>query len=344
MNPAELTAELFAWLVYMGATAHARWDVVIAPDPWRLVWPVACALGAGLVVGRGRRATPLVERIRRLELDARVRETVELPRETSGGRPLPGVLGVLLGPLVGDAAVLLEGMARRLAPGLVGGSTLERELRLAFPGRGVSGHVWRKVAGALVLGLFWPVAAALDGPQTPAWVWFLSAAAGFLVPDLELRARLAARKERLVAALPPICDQLSIALAAGLSPELALLAVSEASVGELADELRWTLALMQGGAATLVEVLEEMDRRNQVSEVSGLVSALRSAYQHGGRAGALVAAHADGLRASERARVVEQGGRAMTRMVLPVGIFMLPVMAVVLIVPAVVQFVGLGGN
>ena len=157
MNPAQLTAEVFAWLAYMGAIAHARWDVVIAPVPWRLVWPVACALGAGLLVGRGRRATPLVERIRRLELDARLRETVELPRESPAGRPLPGVLGVLLGPLVGDAAVLLEGMARRLAPGLVGGSTLERELRLAFPGRGVSGHVWRKVAGALVLGLFWPV-------------------------------------------------------------------------------------------------------------------------------------------------------------------------------------------
>jgi pilus assembly protein TadC len=123
-----------------------------------------------------------------------------------------------------------------------------------------------------------------------------------------------------------------------------LLAVAEASVGELANELRWALALMQGSAATFVEALEEMDRRNEVAEVSGLVAALRSAYHHGGRAGALVAAHADGLRAAERARVIEQGGRAMTRMVLPVGIFMLPVMAVVMIVPPVVQFVGLGGG
>src|SRR5260370_39158981 len=98
MNPAELMAELLAWLVYMGATAHARWDVVIAPDPWRLVWPVACALGAGLLVGRGRRATPLVERVRRVAHDPRVRETVERPRQTSGGRPAPGVLAVLLGP------------------------------------------------------------------------------------------------------------------------------------------------------------------------------------------------------------------------------------------------------
>jgi tight adherence protein C len=187
-----------------------------------------------------------------------------------------------------------------------------------------------------------PVVAALDGPQTLALVWPLLGAVGFIVPDLELRARTAARKGRIVAALPPICDQLSIALSAGLSPELALQAVASASVGELADELRWLLALLQGGAVTLTDALHELEARNQVPELGGLAAALRSAYQHGARAGMLVAAHADALRAAERSRLIEQGGRAMTRMVLPVGIFMLPVMAVVMLVPAVAQFVGLG--
>lgn len=342
MNVAESITQFVARLGQLSAVLHTRWELVIAPDPWRLAWPLACALGAGLLVGWGVRPLSLVERMRRLELDTRVRETVDLPRERPAGRPLPGVLGVLFGPLVADAGTVLEDLARRLAPGLVGGAKLELELRLVYSGRGLGGHIWRKLAGALALGLVLPVAAALDGPQTPPLVWPLAAAVGFFVPDLELRARLARRKARIVAALPAICDQLSIALAAGLSPEMALVAVADASVGELADELRWMLALMQGGATTLVEALEEMDRRNQVPELSGLVSALRSAYQHGARAGMLVAAHADGLRAAERARLIEQGSQAMTRMVLPVGIFMLPVMAVVMIVPAVVQFVGLG--
>jgi hypothetical protein len=196
MNAAYAVGQLLAWLQGMAALGHARWDVVIAPGPWLLVWPAACALGAGLLVGRGRRPVPLAERIRRLDLDARVRETVEFRRERPEGRPLPGVLGVLLGPLVGDATVVVEGLARRLAPGLVGGSALERELRLAFPGRGVGAHALRKVVGALALGLFWPIAAALDGPQTPPWVWLVGAAVGFLVPDLELRARLARARSR----------------------------------------------------------------------------------------------------------------------------------------------------
>jgi tight adherence protein C len=280
--------------------------------------------------------------MRRLELAERVRETVDLPRERPRGRSLPGVAGVLLGPLLEDAASVAESLARRLAPGLIGGSKLELEVRLAFAGRDLGWHIRRKLLGALVLGLFLPLVAALDGPQTPALVWPLLAAIGFVLPDLELRARTAARRSRIVAALPPICDQLSIALAAGLSPEQALLAVANASVGELADELRWLLAVLQGGAVTFVEGLEELDARNQVAELSGLVGALRSAYQHGARAGILVAAHADTLRAIERSRLVQRGGQAMTRMVLPVGIFMLPVMAAVMIVPAIVQFAGLG--
>ena len=342
MNLAATIAHLLAVGAQMTALLHARWEVVVSPDPWRLIWPTAGALGAGLLVGWGRRPTPLAERMRRLELDARVRETVALRRERSTARPLPGVFGVLLAPLVEDAGTAAENLARRLAPGLIGGSKLDHELRLAFGGRGLGWHIRRKLMGAVTLGLFLPVVAALDGPQTPALLWLVAAAAGFLAPDLELRARMAARRARIVAALPPICDQLSIALAAGLSPELALQAVANASVGELADELRWMLAVMQGGAVTLVEALEEMDTRNEVPELSGLASALRSAYQHGSRAAMLVAAHADSLRAAERSRIVEQGGRAMTRMVLPVGIFMLPVMAVVMIVPAVIQFVGLG--
>ncbi|MDQ6675374.1 MAG: type II secretion system F family protein [Chloroflexota bacterium] len=342
MNPGSTVAHVLATLGGLGVLLHARWEVVIGPDPWRLVWPTACAMGAGLLVGWGNRPMPLSERLRRLELNARVRETVDQPRERPRGRPLPGVLGVLLGPLLEDAGSVAEQLARRLAPGLIGGPELELEVRLAYAGRGLGWHIRRKLLGGLALGVVLPIVGALDGPQTPALVWPMLAAVGFLLPDFELRGRSSARRGRIVAALPPICDQLSIALAAGLSPEQALLAVANASVGELADELRWLLALMQGGAVSLVEALEELDARNQVAELSGLVSALRSAYQHGARAGMLVSAHADALRAAERARLVERGGQAMTRMVLPVGIFMLPVMAAVMIVPAIVQFAGLG--
>jgi Flp pilus assembly protein TadB len=338
MSPGEAAAHVVATLGQLGVLLHARWEAVIGPDPWRLAWPTACALGAGLLVGWGTRPLPLAERLRRLELDARLRETVDLPRQPARRRPLPGVPGVLLGPLLEDAAAAAEHLARRLAPGLIGGSKLDLEVRLACAGRGLGWHIRRKLLGALALGLALPLVAALDGPRTPALVWPLLAAVGFFLPDFELSARAAARRARIVAALPPICDQLGIALAAGLSPEQALLAVADASVGELADELRWMLAVMQAGAVSLVAALEELDARNRVPELSGLVSALRSAYQHGTRAGMLVTAHAETLRAAERSRLVEHGGRAMTRMVLPVGIFMLPVMAVVMLVPALVQF------
>lgn len=334
---------LLGWMAATATAGHARWDLVVAPQPGRLVWPLLFALGAGLLVGRGRRPLPLAERMRRLDLDARLPETLAGRGDQTGSGPLPGGPGVLLGPLGADAAALLTRLARRLAPGLVAGPALARELRLAFRGRSVGGHAGVKVACALALGLLGPLAWALDGFDSPPWLWLLAAGLGFLAPDWELRRRLRMRQERLVAALPPICDQLSVALSAGLSLEQTLLAVTDGSVGDLADELRWVLALVQGGA-TLVDALDEMEARNGLAEVSGLVAALRAAYRDGSRAGALVAAHADALRAAERARLVEHGARAMTRMVLPVGLFLLPVMVVVLVVPAVVQFAGLGGG
>jgi tight adherence protein C len=164
---------------------------------------------------------------------------------------------------------------------------------------------------------------------------------GFVIPDLELRYQLKIRRDRVVAELPATCDHLAIALSGHLSVEQALRVMAEASVGEVASELQGAMARMQTGL-TLPEALDELDTRNDLPELTGLFSVLRSAYQDGTRAAALAAAHADGLRALERASVVERSGKAATRMVIPMALFSLPVLVVVLGAPAVVQLMNLG--
>ena len=67
-----------------------------------------------------------------------MRETAEpAVGDGVGAQVLPGVPGTLLNPLVADVSGVLEHIARRLAPGLIGSQRLERELRLIWPGRGV---------------------------------------------------------------------------------------------------------------------------------------------------------------------------------------------------------------
>src|SRR2546430_10849198 len=70
---------LLTQLLVMAAAAQHRWDAVIAPQPAVLVWPLVLALGVGLAIGFGSRPPPLAERVRRLNLEVRMRETAEPP-------------------------------------------------------------------------------------------------------------------------------------------------------------------------------------------------------------------------------------------------------------------------
>ena len=57
--------------------------------------------------------------------------------------------------------------------------------------------------------------------------------------------------------------------------------------------------------------------------------------------GQVLAAQADALRERRRAAIVEAGGRATIRMVIPIAVFVLPVLAIVVLVPAAVQLLQL---
>lgn len=343
--------EQLAGLSHLVSFAHGRWDAVVAPQPGVLLWPLLFAAGAGLMVGWGPRPVPLAERLRRLEVTFNWSDLLERPADGGTRLRMPGILGELLEPVLDDLAALLERIVRRLVPGLVGGERLRRELRLAFPGtgtgegHGVVTHLRNKALCGVAVGLVPLLGVALYLPSVPLWqalvtagvVWLL----GWMLPDQELRWRLSARRERIQDELPVICDHLTIALAGSLSVEQALVVVADASAGVLGDELRWLLARMQSGAG-LAQGLDELQARNEMLELSGVLGALRSSARDGTRAVSLVAAQAEALRAAARARLLDRSGRASTLMVVPVAAVLLPVLVVVLLVPAMAQLLGGG--
>ena len=59
--------------------------------------------------------------------------------------------------------------------------------------------------------------------------------------------------------------------------------------------------------------------------------------------GQVLAAQADALRERRKAEIVEAGGRATVRMVIPIAVFVLPVLVIVILVPAGVQLLQLRG-
>lgn len=143
--------------------------------------------------------------------------------------------------------------------------------------------------------------------------------------------------------LPTILDMLTIATSAGLALEQALVQVARQGAGTVARELQQVTREMALGQRTLVEAFEAMAERNAVPELTGLASQLRAAYEQGLPIVHVLSTQAEALREQKRLRIVEEGGKASVRMIIPVALFILPVLFVVLLVPAAVELINLGG-
>jgi tight adherence protein C len=70
---------------------------------------------------------------------------------------------------------------------------------------------------------------------------------------------------------------------------------------------------------------------------------MSAAYEQGLPLGQALAAHAQTMRERQQLHIVEEGGKASVRMLLPVAVLILPVLFVVVLVPAAVELTRLGG-
>lgn len=309
-----------------------------------LLWPLLLGAGIYLLVtaqplGRPRR--DLAERLRRLDVDERVRMDADR-REV---RPIfrSRLLEAVLRPVLDDVGRLARRWLGGL--GLSGGRELERGLLVARPGVGPEQFWGEQLVGGLLGLTLLPAMNALDlslGDGWPIWAWLLGAAAGFLLPTWDLARRVAARRARLVMELPTALDLLTIAVSAGQAPEQALDLVARRSGGIIGQELRGALRELVLGHRPLVATLEALSERNGVPELASLASNLRAAVEQGLPLAQTLAVQAAELRERKRLRILAEGGRASVRMVLPVALFILPVLTVVLLYPAAVQLLGLG--
>lgn len=310
-----------------------------------LVWPLLFGLGAYLLLTAqpiGRPKPDLLERLRRLDVDERMR--AELGRREV--RPIfaSRLLEGMLRPVLDDLGRLLRFVLGKF--GLAGGDDLERKLRIARPGVEPIQFFGEKVASGLIGLAIFPMMNSIGihpFGSWPFWVWAVGLIVGFLAPNWQLDQRLAARRTMAVMELPTILDMLTIACSAGLALEQALSLVARQSQGAVAHELRHAVREMALGQRHLVEALVVMAERNAIPELGSFVSQLKAAHEQGIPLVQTLATQAEALREQKRLRIVEQGGKASVRMVLPVALFILPVLFVVLLVPAAVELMHLGG-
>jgi tight adherence protein C len=310
-----------------------------------LLWPLLFGLGAYLLLTAqplGRPKPDLAERLRRLDVDERIK--LELGRRAA--RPLfaSRLLEVMLRPVLDDLGRLVRAALARV--GLAAGRELERRLRVARPGVEPAQFFGEKVVSGLIGLALFPLMNWLGihpfGPWA-VWTWAAGFLVGFLAPDWQLEQTLAVRRTRCLMELPTMLDMLTIATSAGLALEQALVQVARQSAGTVAQELRHVSREMALGQRSLVEALEAMAERNAVPELTSFASQVRAAHEQGIPLVQTLSVQAEALREQKRLRIVEEGGKATVRMILPVALFILPVLFVVLLAPAAIELMRLGG-
>jgi tight adherence protein C len=325
----------------------------VAGPPWPVVlWPLLFGLGGYLLLTSpsqpvGRPRPDLRRRLRRLDADERARDDLEARGDAPAGRLFASpLLERLLRPAVEDLGRWTQaGLARTGLTWGRRGEETARRLALVRPGVGLPQFLGEKAAAGLVGLALFPLlnAAGLHplGPW-PAWLWLAAGAAAYLGPDWELERRVAARRAEALMELPALLDLLTIAVSAGLALEQALERVAAAGRGAAAAELQEAArALRLGG--TLSGALQALAGRSAVPELAAVAGQLRAAHEQGLPLVPALAAQAAALRERKRLRILRVGGEASVRMLLPVALFIFPVLFVVLLVPAGQELLRLGG-
>jgi tight adherence protein C len=312
---------------------------------------VGLVLGGVFGVGLWLAATALPWTRARPDLATRLRLLTaggRLEAEAARGRAAPlfksSALERLLRPLIEDAGGFL---ARLMSRAGIGAADLDRRLALGWPGMTPAHFYGQKLASGLVLMALFPFMNAMGVSPFgtwQAWMWLAGFAVGFALPDWMLEGRLERRRTAVLMELPTMLDILAIAASAGMSPEQALLETSRQVHGVLGDGLHEVAREAGLGATTHAEGLRALAEREQVPELLSLADAWQAALEQGLPLGQAMLTLAETVRERKRARLLEEGGKSSVRMLFPVALFIFPVFLVVLLYPAGVELLGLGGE
>lgn len=178
----------------------------------------------------------------------------------------------------------------------------------------------------------------LDASTLLSWMAG-AAAAGYYLPDLLLKRKIAARQRDIFESFPDALDLMTVCVEAGLAMDAALARVA-GEIGlksaVLAEELQLvTLELRAGSAKD--KALRNLAMRTGVADVDALVTMLIQAERFGTSVGDSLRIQSELLRTKRRQRAEEQAAKIALKLLFPLIFFIFPCLLVVLLGPAFLQ-------
>jgi tight adherence protein C len=283
-----------------------------------LVAGIALLAMAALQVARPRVAA---DRDRRRALD-RVRASADVAAAavTDGRRSI-----------FGRAAALLAQVHR-----MVWRKQTDHEITLSLRRAGVSRRFTAELfmagrVAATAFGVF--VGFTLAHGMGRILLGLVFAAAGVILPGFLLSKAATRRAERIDQELPHFVDQLALVIEAGMSFDAAVNYLVDAHEGALAEEMRRVLTELRVGESRR-EAIRNFARRVGSEDATAFANAVLASDQLGSPLSEILRAQASDLRHRRQTYAEERAQKAPVKMLLPMAIFILPVMFVLILAPA----------
>lgn len=158
-------------------------------------------------------------------------------------------------------------------------------------------------------------------------------AAGILFPGFFLSKAAARRAEKVDMALPQFVDQLALIIEAGMSFDASVTYLADVSEGPLGEEMRRVLTELRVGASRKTAIRNFAVRVGS-EDAMAFANAVLASDQLGSPLGAILRAQASDLRHRRQIHAEERAQKAPVKMLIPMAIFILPVMFILIIAPA----------
>jgi tight adherence protein C len=158
-------------------------------------------------------------------------------------------------------------------------------------------------------------------------------AAGIYLPGFLIKKAATNRADRIDAELPHCVDQLAIAIEAGMSFDAALSYLIDASDGPLTEELKRVMTELRVGQSRKAALRSFADRVGTDGTVA-FANAVLASEQLGSPLAGILRAQAEDLRHQRQMYAEERAQKAPVKMLFPIAIFILPVLFVIILAPA----------
>jgi tight adherence protein C len=159
------------------------------------------------------------------------------------------------------------------------------------------------------------------------------AAAGILFPGFFLSKAAARRAEKIDMELPHFVDQLALIIEAGMGFDAAVTYLADVSDGPLGEEMRRVLTELRVGESRR-SAIRNFAVRVGTEDTMAFANAVLASDQLGSPLGGILRSQASDLRHRRQIHAEERAQKAPVKMLLPMAIFILPVMFVIILGPA----------